>query len=244
MALCQRLKLPPQPTEAYQQLVAAGVEGLALYQETYDRPLYAEYHIRGPKSHYPWRLEGHDRAAEAGVRQLGLGILLGLADVQQEMVRMMRHAAYLQQRFPTCRLSFSLPRIHEAPDGFEVKHPVSDEQLVRLYSALRVAFPASNLVLSTRESVELRSRLAKICITQMSAGSSTTPGGYLSEGGLSESESLVASTFAASTFATPTFATATDSEQFPISDHRPPAEVARQLEQAGFRVVWSPEVEG
>ncbi len=74
------IEIAPQTTDTYAELVAAGVSGLTLYQETYDERLYAKYHIRGPKSSYHWRLETHDRAAEAGMPRLGLGILLGLAD--------------------------------------------------------------------------------------------------------------------------------------------------------------------
>ncbi len=210
------IEIAPQATSSYEALVAAGVHGLTLYQETYDERLYAEYHQRGPKANYHWRLESHDRAAEAGMPRLGLGVLLGLADPRQDVLAMMRHGAYLLNRFPDRTLAFSLPRIHEGPDGFSVKHPVSDEQLIRLYCALRVAFPTAPLVLSTRESIELRTRLAEICITQMSAGSSTTPGGYGND-------------------------EPTDGEQFAITDERSPAEVAERLEQAGFRVAWSLE---
>ena len=81
-------------------------------------------------------------------------------------------------RFPDRTLAFSLPRIHEAPEGFEIPFAVSDEDLIRFYCALRMAFPRAVLVLSTREQADFRNTLAKICITQMSAGSSTAPGGY------------------------------------------------------------------
>jgi len=208
------VEIAPQSTESYAQLVAAGVCGLTLYQETYDERLYSEYHIRGPKKSYHWRLESHDRAAEAGMRRLGLGMLLGLADAREDLLAVMRHAAYLTERFPDRTLAFSLPRIHEAPDGFQVPYSVSDEELVRLYCALRIAFPEAELVLSTREPAELRNRLAKISITQMSAGSSTAPGGYQPGD-------------------EPT------SEQFPVTDQRTPAEVEDWLQREGFRACWS-----
>ncbi len=210
------IEIAPQSTESYAELVDAGACGLTLYQETYNEELYAQYHIRGPKSSYHWRLESHDRAAEAGMPRLGFGILLGLADARDDLVAMMRHAAYLKDRFPDRTLAFSLPRIHETPEEFEIPCPVSDDQLVRLYCALRLAFPDSELVLSTREPVELRNRLAKICITQMSAGSSTAPGGYQASG-----EDI--------------------GEQFPVIDDRSPSGVADWLEAEGFRVCWSTE---
>lgn len=210
------IEVAPQSTDSYAELVEAGACGLTLYQETYNEELYSQYHVRGPKSSYHWRLESHDRAAEAGMSRLGLGILLGLADVREDLLALMRHAAYLKDRFPDRTIAFSLPRIHEAPDEFEIRYPVSDDQLIRLYCVLRLAFPEAELVLSTREPVELRNRLAKICITQMSAGSSTAPGGYQSGG-----EDI--------------------GEQFPVIDGRSPTEVADWLDAAGFRVCWSVE---
>lgn len=211
------IEIAPQTTDAYAGLVAAGACGFALYQETYDERLYAKYHIRGPKTSYHWRLETQDRAAEAGMPRLGFGILLGLAAPRADLLAMLRHAAYLADRFPDRTLAFSLPRIHEVPEGFEIPYPVSDEDLIRFYCALRIAFPKAFLVLSTRERAELRNTLAKICITQMSAGSSTAPGGYAADG----------------------TATAGSDEQFPVSDHRSPAEVVAWLEQAGMEVTWT-----
>jgi len=208
------VEIAPQSTSSYAALMSAGVCGVTLYQETYDPQLYARYHPRGPKASLDWRLEGLERAAEAGARRLGLGILLGLADPRQELPALIRHARYLQERFPDRAIAFSLPRIHEAPAGFRVPHRVDDELFIRLYCALRVAFPAAELVLSTREQPELRDRLAAICITQISAGSSTVPGGY--EDGADRSAG----------------------GQFPVCDHRTPDEVAEHLRRAGFDVRW------
>ena len=209
------IEIAPQSTDAYADLVSAGTCGVTLYQETYNEQLYARYHIRGPKSSYHWRLESHDRAAEAGMPRLGLGVLLGLADPREDLLAMMRHALYLQRRFPDRALAFSLPRIHEAPDGFETPYTVSDDELIRFYCALRIAFPKATLVLSTRESARLRNRLARICITQMSAGSSTAPGGYQADNNAT-------------------------GEQFPVADHRGPAEIADWLQREGIQVCWSP----
>jgi 2-iminoacetate synthase len=210
------IEIAPQSTESYAELVAAGACGVTLYQETYTEQLYRKYHTRGPKSSYHWRLEAHDRAAEAGMPRLGLGILLGLSDPREDLLAMMRHAAYLADRFPDRTLAFSLPRIHGAPKDFHTPRPVTDEELTRLYCALRIAFPSAELVLSTREPALFRDRLAKTCITQMSAGSSTAPGGYLP-------------------------AETPAGQQFPVFDHRTPAEVAGWLREEGFRVCWSIE---
>ena len=208
------IEIAPQSTDFYAEMAAAGVCGVTLYQETYDEALYALYHPRGSKASFDWRLEGLERAAEAGIRRLGLGILLGLADPAEDLRALMRHGAYLRSRFSDHPLAFSLPRIHRAPDNFKVPYPVDDETFVRLYCALRIAFPDAELVLSTRESAPLRNHLAGICITQMSAGSSTAPGGY--DDGTPQR----------------------DGKQFPVSDHRTPAEVSTWLREAGLEVWW------
>lgn len=210
------LEIAPQTTSSYAELAAAGACGVTLYQETYHEELYALYHPRGSKAAYDWRLEGLERAAEAGVGRLGLGILLGLADPREDLLAMVRHAGYLRARFPDRTLAFSLPRIHQAPEGFQTPYPVGDETFVRMYCALRLAFPRAELVLSTRETAQLRNRLAAICITQISAGSSTVPGGY--------EEGAAAGAYGG---------------QFPVSDRRTPAEVARWLEAHDFAVTWS-----
>ncbi|OHB83885.1 MAG: hypothetical protein A2V98_22125 [Planctomycetes bacterium RBG_16_64_12] len=209
------VEIAPLATDSYAELVAAGACGITLYQETYHEGHYGRYHPRGTKARFDWRLEGIERAAEAGMRRLGLGILLGLADPRDDLAAMMRHALYLQARFPDRALAFSLPRIYEAPPGFLAPHPVDDETFVRMYCAVRIAFPDAELVLSTREPAPLRNRLAQICITQMSAGSRTVPGGY--------EEAAPDCRFG---------------QQFPVSDRRSPAEVAAWLQSAGFQPVW------
>lgn len=208
------VEIAPQRTIVYSALIGAGACGLALYQETYDEAAYARFHPRGTKTWFDWRLEGPERAAEAGIPRVGLGILLGLADPRADLINLINHGRYLEERFGHLALAFSLPRIHEAPAGFVPPHAVDDETFVRMYCALRLSFPRAHLVLSTRESAALRGRLALSCITQMSAGSSTAPGGYEH---------------------------AADDpcrQQFPVADHRSPAEVVRWLEEHDFAACW------
>ncbi len=208
------VEIAAQSTLNYQHLRQAGVEGVTLYQETYDEAEYARHHPLGTKVWYDWRLEAPERAAEAGMNRLGLGILLGLAQPERDLRALVAHAAYLQVRFPRVQLSFSLPRIHEAPAPFTPVCHIHDDDLVRFYCALRLVFPAANLVLSTRESPSLRDRLAMACITQMSAGSCTAPGGY----GQTDADRL---------------------EQFPVHDSRSTLEMSQWLTQAGFEVHWT-----
>ncbi|TWU42515.1 radical SAM protein [Novipirellula artificiosorum] len=216
------IEIAAQSTESYAAMVDAGVRSLALYQETFDEADYQTYHIRGPKASFHWRLEAPERAAEAGIGRIGLGVLLGLSDPVADVTAMLRHGQYLRDRFPNLQLAFSLPRIHEAPDDFDIPYQVTDEMLVRLYSVCRLSFPDAELVLSTREPAALRGQLAQICITQMSAGSSTAPGGYRDQ---SEPECPGGPECLG--------------EQFPVTDERSADEVAAWLIQSGFEVRWS-----
>jgi 2-iminoacetate synthase len=209
------VEIASQPTTSYAELADAGACGVILYQETYDDWLYATYHLRGPKASYPWRLESHDRVADAGIDWLGLGILLGLGDPWLDLASLVCHGRYLAARYPQTQLSFSLPRLHDVPEGFTPQYAIDDELFVAFYCLLRVEFPTAELVLSTREPAALRNRLARICITQMSAGSSTAPGGYQVED-----------------------CSLAGGEQFAIADERSPSEVADWLELQGFDVRW------
>lgn len=212
------IEIASQSSDSYQAMADAGATGLTLYQETYDPEVYRLVHPRGPKQSYDWRLEAPERAAETGFSRIGIGVLLGLADPVSDVQMMIRHAKYLKHQFPHLRLALSLPRLHQTPDGYQVKHPIDDEQLIRFYAACRLAIPDVELVLSTREPAALRDRLAKICITQMSAGSSTTPGGYQSDGCKQDD--------------------ADPDGQFPVTDQRSVHQVRDWLCKENFDVRW------
>ena len=212
------VEIAAQSVSGYRALVKAGAGSVTLYQETYNEQLYPLYHPRGSKAAFDWRLEALDRAAEAGMGRLGLGVLLGLNEPWEELTALVRHGHYLRSRFSDVRLSFSLPRIHEAPAGFTIRNPISDQTLISLYCVLRQEFPDAHLVLSTREPAALRNQLAQICITQMSAGSSTAPGGY----GADDAEQRAG-------------------EQFPVCDTRSPDEMIAWLTENGFEILWDPE---
>jgi 2-iminoacetate synthase len=199
--------------DTYARLVAAGLEGVVHYQETYDRTRYAETHVAGWKRDFDRRLSSTERAAEAGVRRLGIGALLGLAaDWRADVLAVAEHAVWLQQRYWRTEVTVSLPRIKPSASGFQPLVPVSDADYVQALCALRLAAPEAGIVLSTREPAALRDGLVRIAVTSMSAGSSTEPGGYLTPG---EAQ-----------------------EQFAVSDERTPAEVAQMLVVAGYEPVW------
>jgi 2-iminoacetate synthase len=197
----------------YARLVEAGCEGVVVYQETYDRSTYAAVHLKGKKRNYDWRLAAPDRAAAVGVRRLGVGALLGLHDDwRAEAIALATHASALVHRWWRCDVTLSLPRLRPAAGGYEPADPISDRDFVQLLCALRLFLPDVGLVMSTRESPELRDALVRLGVTHMSAGSHTEPGGY----------------------AAPSDAEA----QFEISDDRSPAEVAASLRAAGYDPVW------
>jgi 2-iminoacetate synthase len=200
-------------TDTYRRLAAAGCEGLVVYQETYDPGVYAAVHEKGRKRNYAWRLAAPDRGAEAGMRRLGLGVLLGLTDDwRADALALAAHARALIKRWWRCEVTVSLPRLRPAAGGYRPARPVSDAQLVQLLSALRLALPDVGIVLSTREAPSLRDALVPLGITHMSAGSHTEPGGYAAP---SEAE-----------------------PQFEVSDTRSPAKVAAALRAAGYDPVW------
>jgi 2-iminoacetate synthase len=196
----------------YQRLVAAGYDGLTLYQETYLDDVYRRVHLAGPKHHAGRRRQAVEFGGTAGFRSLGLGALLGLGPWRHEAYALSLHASHLTQRFWRSRIAISFPRIRENAGGRLGTHAVSDTDLVQMICAMRLLHPDAELVLSTREPAWLRDRLMDLGITRMSAGSRTNPGGYTED--------------------------TTAGEQFSIEDERPAAEIARLLEQRGFEAVW------
>jgi 2-iminoacetate synthase len=201
----------PMSEADYRRMARAGVDGLVLYQETYDRERYAQVHPAGRKSDYRWRLDAPDRGGRAGFRSLGLGVLLGLSPWRPEAALLVQHAAWLQRRHWRSRIALSFPRMVHSERGFEASHSVGDRELIQAMAAVRIALPDAELVLSTREPAALRDALMGSFVTRMSAGSRTSPGGYLAEG---------------------------LGEQFEAQDLRSAAEIARLLEARGIDPVW------
>ncbi len=202
----------PMDTAGYSRMVNAGVDGLTLYQETYDAELYQDLHPYGPKSDYSFRLQAPECAGEAGLRRIGIGSLLGLGDCLSDVFYTGLHARYLARRFWRTQVTISFPRLRPAEGGFAPRSIVSDRQLTQFICALRLLIPDAGLILSTRENATLRDNLLPLGITQMSAGSCTAPGGYGDDN--------------------------RDGEQFAINDQRSPAEIAELLKSRGYDPVW------
>jgi len=201
-------------TAGYTKLFEAGIDGVTLYQETYDREAYHYYHTTGPKSDYDERLSAADHIAAAGMREIGLGFLLGLTNWRVETLALAEHAHYLIKRYWQSHVSISFPRLRPACSvaSSQFRHLLSDKNLVQMIVALRLCFADVGLVLSTRERAELRDHLIKVGVTKISAGSKTSPGGY------SQPTNTI--------------------EQFEIDDTRSPAQVAAMLRTHGFEPVW------
>ncbi len=167
-------------TEEYRRLAKAGCTGITLYQETYDPKLYKKLHRWGEKRNYEFRIDAPARALEAGMRTIGMGTLLGLADPTYEMISIFQHIRYLQKKYWQAGFSVSFPRIRHQLGDFKPKYDISDKQLARIIFAFRICLPDISLVLSTRENEKLRDGLAGIGISRMSVASKTTVGGYAS----------------------------------------------------------------
>jgi 2-iminoacetate synthase len=164
--------------EEYADLACSGVDGLTLYQETYDEVVYDRVHRSGPKKDFLFRLDAPERAAQSGMRSVNVGALLGLSDWRKEVFLMGLHARYLQDRYGDVEIGASLPRLRPHAGDFKEITEVSDKNVVQVLTALRLFLPRLGIALSTRESARLREDLLPLGITRMSAGSTTSVGGH------------------------------------------------------------------
>lgn len=166
--------------ENYRKLKEVGIGTYILFQETYHRPTYEKMHLSGPKKEYDYHLTAFDRAMEAGIDDVGAGVLFGLADPYFEVLGLMLHNEHLEQKFGVGFHTISVPRIRPAAgtDLAVFPHPVEDATFEKIVAVIRLAVPFTGMILSTREDHAMRSKLLKCGISQLSAGSSTEVGGY------------------------------------------------------------------
>ncbi|MEN9676838.1 MAG: 2-iminoacetate synthase ThiH, partial [Verrucomicrobiota bacterium] len=236
------LEIGPMETEEYRPLVAAGAEGLVVYQETYDREVYGRMHTAGPKRNFDWRLECPERAAAAGFRRLGIGALHGLSDWRQEAIATAAHAAYLLRHCWKTSLTLSIPRLRPCAGEFQPLTHLADRELAQLISAFRLFLPDVGIVLSTREPAALRNGLLPLGITHASAGSHTEPGGYTGAGRDNIHQTVrgrIVELAADSSEWTAIAGRATNATgQFEIADDRSPADIAALIRGLGYEPVW------
>lgn len=179
------LELAPLPVEDFRKLKQEKIGTYVCFQETYDPVLYKKYHPAGtPKADYDYRITVFDRAMEGGIDDVGLGVLFGLADYRFEILALMEHAHHLEKVFGCGPHTISFPRIEaadNAPLTKNIPHSVSDDDFKKIIAIIRIALPYTGIILSTRESEEMRTELFNHGVSQISAGSRTNPGAYSKE---------------------------------------------------------------
>ena len=197
--------------ENYRKLKEAGIGTYILFQETYHKESYLQLHPTGPKHDYDYHTEAMDRAMEGGIDDVGLGVLFGLELYKYEFAGLIMHAEHLEAVHGVGPHTISVPRIKRAddidPDAFD--NSISDETFAKITACIRLAVPYTGMIISTRESEEVRTKLLKLGISQVSGGSRTSVGGYTTE------------------------IRPTDTEQFDVSDQRTLDEVVRWLMENG-----------
>ena len=169
--------------ENYRKLKDAGIGTYILFQETYHKERYEELHPTGPKSNYAYHTEAHDRAMEAGIDDVGLGVLFGLEGYAYEFAGLLMHAEHLEAVFGVGPHTISVPRVRPAddidPDTFD--NGVPDDVFAKIVACIRIAVPYTGLIISTREPQAMREQLLELGVSQISGGSRTSVGGYVSE---------------------------------------------------------------
>lgn len=199
--------------EEYRLLQRAGIGAYILFQETYHRPTYAAMHPSGPKSDYGWHTSAFDRAMEAGIEDVGAGVLFGLYDYKYEVLALLLHALHLEEVFGAGPHTISVPRLRPA-GGVNLEtfpYLVSDADFKKLVAIIRLAVPSTGLIVSTRENAEFRNELMSVGISQLSGGSCTGVGGYCDDKHGEKQR-----------------------PQFNVEDHRSLDEVVRSVCQAGY----------
>ncbi|KAF0134726.1 MAG: thiamine biosynthesis ThiH [Candidatus Saganbacteria bacterium] len=172
------LEIYPLETKEYCELFLAGADGVTIYQETYDREVYKQLHPAGKKRDYDYRYQAPEKIAQAGMRHLSLGILLGLADWREDLKALFEHLRYLEKKYPGVEYSLSFPRLQKVAGDTNDYQPISDQVMLSIIATTRLMFPRVGINLSTRESAQFRDQILEFGVTKLSAGSSTRVGGY------------------------------------------------------------------
>lgn len=206
------VEVQPLSTEEYEQLHQAGVYSVLVYQETYHRDVYKQYHTKGKKSNFDFRLETPDRVGTAGIHKIGLGVLLGLEDWRTDSFFNALHLDYLQKTYWKTKYTVSFPRLRPAEGVIQPNFIMDDKDLTQLICAYRLWNEDLEISISTRENEKFRNNIIPLGTTSMSAGSKTNPGGYVVD-----PQSL---------------------EQFEISDERSASEIAALISSHGYEPVW------
>ncbi|MCL5029473.1 MAG: 2-iminoacetate synthase ThiH [Bacteroidetes bacterium] len=206
------MEVQPLDEEEYGELILLGLNTVLVYQETYNVDEYKNYHLKGKKSNFLYRLETPDRLGRTGIHKIGLGILIGLEDWRTDSFFTALHLNYLEKTYWQTKYSISFPRLRPAEGFSKPKVEMNEKELVQLIFAYRIFNEEVELSISTRESEKFRNNIVRLGITSISAGSKTNPGGYSLE-----EDSL---------------------EQFEINDERTPSEIAAMISKLGYEPLW------
>ncbi len=175
------VNIAPQSTDDFRRIKDKEIGTYQCFQETYDRDVYKQVHLRGKKADFDWRASSFDRAMLAGIDDIGMGVLFGLADWRFELLALMTHIHHLETRFGVGCHTISFPRIEPANGSefsYDPPNRVSDDDFKKIVAIMRLAVPYTGLIMSTRETAEIRKETLALGISQISAGSRTNPGGY------------------------------------------------------------------
>jgi 2-iminoacetate synthase len=207
------VNIAPLSTEEFRMLKDAGIGTYQIFQETYHRETYSKVHLGGKKRDYNWRAWSLHRAMEAGIDDVGIGVLFGLFDYRFEILAMMQHIFELEKQFGVGPHTISVPRLEPATNSDIASHPpfpVSDIDFRKIVAIIRLAVPYTGIIMSTRETAKMRRETFALGVSQISAGSRTNPGGYEEE---TEDD---------------------PSGQFSLGDHRSLDEVIRDVASMGY----------
>ncbi|WP_336838434.1 2-iminoacetate synthase ThiH [Sphingobacterium siyangense] len=205
------IEVQPLEESEYRLLQTAGVYAILVYQETYHREVYKQYHPKGKKSNFDYRLDTPDRIGRAGIHKIGLGVLLGLEDWRVDSFFTAAHISYLQKQYWQTRYSISFPRLRPAAGSVEPNFHLADRDLLQLICAYRLWNENLEISISTRENQTFRDHIIPIGVTTMSAASKTNPGGYVVD-----PQAL---------------------EQFEVSDERDMETIKNQIRKMGYSPV-------
>jgi len=175
------VNVAPMSLSGFKRLKEAGIGTYQIFQETYHEETYRKLHIAGAKSDPDNRLDAIDNAFKAGIDDVGIGPLLGLYDYRFEILAMLMHIEYMEKAYGVGPHTISVPRIEPAPGSAYAsapEYPFADEEFKKLVAVLRLSVPYTGIIMSTREAADMRDVLVNLGVSQVSAESRVTPGGY------------------------------------------------------------------
>ncbi len=208
------IEIYPLDTEEYKFIHECGADFVSVYQETYNKELYKQVHLKGPKSNFEYRLNSQERALLGGMRGVSFGSLLGLGDYREDSFYAGLHAYHIQKKYPSSEISFSVPRIRPYINNSSSNpKDVHELQLLQVMLAFRLFIPFSGLSISTRENENFRNNVIGLCATKISAGVKTSVGGHDEE--------------------------QKGDEQFQISDNRSVNEIREYIYKKGLQPVFT-----